>query len=117
MAPTAEASTVGGSATAEMRPMITSWANSAPAIGALNEAEIADATPAASKLRPCRSGNRSQRAKPLARLAPRWTTGPSRPALAPEPSESADTLDAQRRLQLGTTPGQEGPRSGPEGLR
>ena len=68
---------------------MTSWANNTPAIGALKLADIAEATPAASRVRRDQSGSENRSPTALASVAPRWITGPSRPALAPEPREKA----------------------------
>lgn len=67
---------------------MTSWAKSTPAIGALNEAETALATPQASRMRRAASGRRKVWQSAVPMVAPRCTTGPSRPALAPQPRET-----------------------------
>src|SRR5690606_14680569 len=67
-----------------------------PAMGALKEAEIALATPAPKRVRRHHSGRLARHAIAVARTAPRWTTGPSRPALAPEPSDRAVTKAESR---------------------
>ena len=67
--------------------MITSRAKNTPAMGALNEAATAAATPHPNNVRE-RCGERPRRsATPPAIDAPRCTIGPSRPAEAPVPRD------------------------------
>ena len=75
--------------------MTTSLANSAPAMGALNEAATADATPQPSSVRKRVGVNRSRWPTQLPSIAPIWTAGPSRPTEAPQPIEIALMIMAQ----------------------
>ncbi|MCZ7617742.1 MAG: hypothetical protein M5U32_05335 [Myxococcota bacterium] len=87
---TTEAMTIGVSRAVAKSSKITSAANSAPAIGALNVAAMPAAAPHATSVRTCRVGSRSSCpiAEPIAE--PICTIGPSRPAEPPEPIVIAD---------------------------
>ncbi len=88
-APDVEAMTSGTKVVPRKRLRMTSCANSTPAIGALNEADTALATPQANSVRAATAGRLKRRHSAAAIEAPRCTTGPSRPALAPAPSDRA----------------------------
>ncbi len=73
----------------ENEPRITSSAKSMPAIGALKEAPIPAAAPAATRLFTRSSPRPSRREIEEPMAPPIWTIGPSRPADPPPPRVKA----------------------------
>ena len=85
--------------------MITSWAKKTPAIGALKDAETAAATPQPSRVRATAGVSLSFCVTKDASVAPRCTTGPSRPIEAPKEKEKELTFEPRATIRnLGNIP-------------
>ena len=86
-------STIGAKRPTPKSPRTISSANMAPASGAWNEAAIPAPAPQASRTAASLRGSARKRPSEAATAPPRWTTGPSRPALPPDPITSPAASD------------------------
>ena len=90
-----QASTTGAKRRTSKSASTISSAKSDPASGAWNDAAIPAPAPAASRIEVSLRGNSRNRLSDDATAPPRCTTGPSRPALPPEPITRPAASDFQ----------------------